>query len=196
MLNRFKATILSGLATFALFTCAPAASGTPVLDVNLAPLTVTPGQTGATVFGTLTNNSGDIVYINGDSENLAANVGAPGSVNDNLFFLNTPLSLANGDTTGLIGLFTFDILPSAPVGSYTAGTFSVLGGGGAANQGNFDLVGSGDLSLNVTVTPEPSGLTYMLLGFSLLGTAVIVRSVRMRSQRRASREPRYQRCAT
>ncbi len=177
MLERFNRKFAFLLGTLTFMMCAQAIPASPILDINVLPATVMPGQTGVAIMGTVTNNTGDVVYINGDNTNLAANLAIPGSVVD--FFLTTaPLSLANGGTTGLIELFTFDVPASAPTGSFNAGAFQVLGGIGAANQANFDVVGS--QNVQVTAAPEPEGTAYCLIGLGLIGMVAAMRSVERR----------------
>ncbi len=179
MIERFNRKFAFALGALTFTMCAQTISASPILDINVLPATVVPGQTGVAVLGTVTNNTGDVVYINGDSTNLAANLAIPGSVVD--FFLETaPLSLANGGTTGLIELFTFDVPANPPLGSFNAGAFQVLGGIGAANQANFDVVGS--QNVQVTATPEPEGVAYSIIGLGLLGMVAAMRSVRRRTE--------------
>lgn len=125
------------------------------------------------MFGTLTNTSADTVFLNGDSENLAASVAVGSSVDDTPFFLNAPAFLGIGQSTGSIELFTLDIAPSAAIGPVDAGLFSVFGGIGTANSANFDLLGSQHVTFNVvpasTGVPEPGTLAY--IGILLVATA-------------------------
>lgn len=79
------------------------------------------------------------------------------------FFTNVPVSLAAGDNSGLIELFTFDVDPGATPASYN-GEYDLLGGIGAANSGNFDLIDT--QTFQVDVVPEPS--TSLLLGGALI----------------------------
>jgi hypothetical protein len=177
MLNRFKTILVSALGALALMAAAPSASATG-LEITLAPIIVEPGQTGITILGTITNQYGDVVYFNGDSENLADTIAAPASVNDDDFFANVPVSLDNGATTGQIALFTFDVLPDAPYGTIDVGSFSVFGGIGTSNQANFDFLGSQDLTVNVV--PEPSGASYLMIGLGLLAVFAVPRILRAR----------------
>jgi hypothetical protein len=75
-------------------------------------------------------------------------------------------------------LFTFDVPASAASGSFNAGAFQVLGRIGSVNQNNFDVVGTA--TVQVTVTPEPDGLTDAVIGFALLGIAAATRTARRR----------------
>ena len=174
---------LNRTIAFALLALAGRISAATMLDITIQPVTVTPGQVAVAIMGTVTNNTGDIVFINGDDENLAAGLAIPASITD-LFLATAPLSLAFGDTTGPMELFTFDVPAGAPLGSFNAGAFEVLGGIGSANQYNFDVVGTANVQ--VTVTPEPAGLTEAALGSALLGIAAAIRICRQRSRGRNS----------
>ena len=184
-ISRTRTVFVFSAAVMLFFTSATYAS--TILDVSLEPITVTPGQTGVTVFGNLTNQSGDIVFLNADSENLPSNIAVPLSISDAPFFANAPLSLDNGASTGLIALFTFDVSPAAPYGFSNAGTFEVLGGQGAANQANFDVLAS--QNVNVTVAPEAANTSNVFIGLALLGISAGIQA-RLRRRRDHARQER------
>jgi hypothetical protein len=150
-----------------LLLAAAGAADAAALTINIQPITVFAGETSVTVLGSFTNATGATAFLNGDTVNLPATLTLPASINDIDFFNNTPPSLANGASTGLVALFTFDVLPGAASGAY-AGVYSVLGGIGA---GNFDVVGSQTFTVNVA--PEPN-LT-LPLGISLAAFCLLRR---------------------
>jgi hypothetical protein len=141
-----------------------------------ATVTVTQGELNVAVFGTLTNISGDTVYVNSDSLTVP---GASSIADD---FLNTPPSLGVGQRSGLIELFSFDLSSNAALGSLD-GTYAILGGIGAQNARNFDPIGTEPFTVTVEpvlVTPEPGTLILLatgLLSFALLGLAPCVMSL-------------------
>ena len=182
MLQRIRTTSVCAFGTFALLLFASSASAAPILDITVLPVTATPGQTGVAVFGSVTNNTGDTVYLNGDDETFTPSLVVPGSIDDNPFFQNTPTTLDFGASTGTIELFTFDVAPTATFGSFNAGTFSILGGIGAPNQANFDIIGSQPVTVNVV--PEPSAASFTLIGFVLFGIRVGTRRIRSSTDRR------------
>jgi hypothetical protein len=136
-----------------------------LLSVSISPATGVSGNTLA-IIGTITNNSGQTVYLNEDSFSLPG----PFVVDDTPFFLNTPLFLTNG------GSFTGEILdvtintPATP-GSYT-GTFWILGDT-TGNGGADFLNGTAGTPFQVNVAPEPS--SKVLLTSGMVGMAGIIR---------------------
>lgn len=64
-------------------------------------------------------------------------------------------------------LFSFSVLPTAAGGQYI-GTYELDGGVGAANQNNFDFLGSQIFTINVpTVAPEPASVFLLACGLIL-----------------------------
>ncbi len=175
MLTTIRAITLSILGAIALFLTPPSADAAAILDVTVAPITATPGQTGVTVFGTLANQSADVVFLNGDSISLASNVALPASINDTPFLTGAPLSLDIGASSGLIALFTFDVARAVPFGQYNAGSFTVAGGSGIANQANFDVLGSQNVAVNVVAAGEPPEITFSAIGFAFIGLSAAMR---------------------
>jgi hypothetical protein len=124
-----------------------------------------PGDT-LQFFGTITNNTGDTVFLDSDDFSLA---GLSLTFLDD--FGNVPISLDPGETSADIELF--DIGISDPLldatGKYPGAYFLLE---------DSNLIGSADFS--VTTTPEPS-LTFLLLGVSgalLFGARVRARTFR------------------
>jgi hypothetical protein len=137
----------------------------PVTIVFASSL-ISVGQGGQTVTfsANLTNTTGVTVFLNGDSLNIAS----PLIVDDTKFFLNAPLSLAAGASSGTIQIFDIRINPGTPFGLYP-GNFTVLGG---ATPNDLDPLGTAPFAVNVV--PEPATAT-MLLGALLAGAAFLRR---------------------
>ena len=163
-----------------LLTCgAPAvrADGLP-LTVTIGTVTVTPGQTGVVVDGDIVNTSSDVV----DSDVALENVpfALSGSIDDSGFYNNTPYPFSPGQDSGVVGLFTFNVSPTAAPGDYiNDGTFTILQFDPSSPTG-FDVVGLGTFTVDVvggTVTaPEPSPLLLLFLGIGAIALAFCRRS--------------------
>ena len=156
-------------AVLACLLAAPAAHAQ--LDLTFTPpaRVAAPGST-FTFTGTLANNSGSTVFLNGDSLSL----NGPGLTSDDSPFLsNAPLSLANGDSYSG-DFFSVSVDPATPAGTYF-GTFAVTGGADGSAQ---DTVASQDFSVQVTSgsapVPEASSVASLglLLALGLGGVAV------------------------
>jgi hypothetical protein len=144
------------------FAIATACHGAGVLTVTFVP-NLQSGSPGDLVqfFGTLTNNTIDEVFINGDS------ILFPLGVDDSPFFINAPASLAGGGSTGLIELLEVTIPPAQPSGTLD-GVLTVVGG---ANDTATDNLGSGDFHLSVGsagAVPDPGSLLLMASGLACL----------------------------
>jgi hypothetical protein len=137
--------------------------------------TVVAGQT-IELFGTITNNTANTIFLNSDDLNLN---GLSFTVTDQ-FFNNVPISLApsgqSGDSSGDIELF--DVTVSAPLldaaGVYS-GTYTLFGGTDGDGQDNL-----GSAAFSVTTTspvPEPSSI-YLLMGGVLATLVPVWRRVR------------------
>ena len=72
------------------------------------------------------------------------------TIDDTKFFLNTPVSIAAGVTTGVLQIFDARVLPGAPTGLYV-GSFGILGGADANA-----LIDQGTVTFAVSVVPEPA----------------------------------------
>src|SRR5215831_16005151 len=92
--------------------------------------------------GTLTNTGATDIFLNGVVSLVSSSVL---SVDDQPFFLNTPLFLpAGGSFTG--HLFSVDISAQAAVGTFQ-GSFTIQGG---ADAGAFDTLASSSFSVTVS----------------------------------------------
>ena len=124
-----------------------------------------PSQSGApgdvlSFFGTMTNVSGDTIFLNS-----ASSTSASSNLTVDLlpFFFNAPLSLGPGEASGLFEIFDVAIDPATPDGLIPGSTFSIQGG-----ADSFALDDLADPSFDVTVqppsstVPEPSSAWLML----------------------------------
>jgi len=86
------------------------------------------------------------------------------------FYLNAPLSMSEGDTSGDIELFTVTVPDySATSSNFYAGSFEILGG---PNPDGSDQLVLAQRDFNVEVTPEPA--TWQLLGLALVSLFALV----------------------
>jgi len=128
--------------------------------------------------GTLTNPTGAVVFLNGDSPTF----NGPGTIDDSAFLNNAPLSLgpAGGGSDTYTGSF-FDItLPSSAAPSTYFGTFTVLGG---PTANDLMTVGTEDFSVMVSPSPAvPEASTTVSLGLLLaLGLGGLVVAARRKN---------------
>jgi len=112
--------------------------------------------------GTLTNNTADTVFINGDSFTFALL-----DLNDSPFLNNAPISLDPGEVSTPFELFDVVIPSGTPNGTY-AGTFTVLGGSDGNAGDNLGTTG-----FHVAVVPEPASLPF--IGAGLVALAYVRR---------------------
>jgi hypothetical protein len=156
------------LATAILLTLSPLsrADGVEVTVSNVS------GAAGSTVevLGTITNGTDATINLNGDSFSLSDSAFG---LDDTDFYINAPLFLAAGASSGPFDIFAIQISPSAATGLSGPNFFSVLGG---PDGGTFDLLGTATFNVDVEgapSVPEPSGTLLLLCGIAAL---VIVRS--------------------
>lgn len=138
------------------------------VTLTLSSVSGTPGST-VTVDGTITNDSSNTVYLNGESFTLGSSF-INGDPTD--FFLNAPISLDPGGSSGLIALFAFQVASGTPNGSYSGDFLDIIGGGPSDFT---DTLASADYSVDVASTPEPSAL--VLFGIGLLGFLPLRRKI-------------------
>lgn len=152
--------LTQGAALAALALAAISASATSI-SITLDQPTQA-GNPGATIqyFGTITNNTGQTIYLNADS--LDETDGTTSLTFNDLFFTTVPLSLAPGTNSGDIELF--DAVPS--VSGVFTGSYTLLGGSDGNAQDNLG-------SVNFAATPEPSSL--MLLASGSAAAAAFLR---------------------
>ena len=151
------------------------------IQVNFSNLTLS-GNPGDTVpfFASLTNlSTTDTIYFNSIS---ATGVSADLDFEILPFFLNAPLFLDPGESSGQFEIFDVAIDPAATPGDYPGNTISLLGGtDGGALDDLADSVMEVDVEGSQTTVPEPSG---WILAASGVGLFVFrTRSVRTRLRR-------------
>lgn len=162
------------LIAFAVVWAVTPAIQADSLTVNLVQSDLT-GAPGTTVdfFATILNPSfTDTVYLNGDSSSTSSFLL---TLDDTPFFINAPLFLTPGESSGPFELFDIIFDPSTPSATYSGNVFSILGG---PDGGTFsDFTDLADVPFSVTVatptatTPEPREITPLLCGL-LLGVGV------------------------
>jgi hypothetical protein len=165
-------TILA--AGLLLASVGAARADTPSLDVALTSPSqiVVEGTTVVAFNATISNPTGDTVFLNNASETTNS---PDVSVDFLPFFLNTPLSLDPGSAAGPLELFDVDLAIGLPPGTYT-GVFSTLGGAdGSANDDLSDVNFSITVTGPVNETPEPR--SFALLGVGLVGVALLSRKL-------------------
>ena len=138
----------------------PLAADTIAVTLDTSSLTGFPN--GAVTFsGTLLNNSGAEVFLNGAGGDL---IYSELTLDTTPFFNFTPLSLLDGESYSG-PLFAVAISAVALTGDYS-GTFIIQGG---ADASTFDTVGTADFQVTVSeasTVPEPS--SFLLLASSIL----------------------------
>ena len=135
------------------------ASAQLVFSLNPAGLDGAPGSS-VTFNGTLSNVGSDIIWLNGD----ASGASAPGlTIDDTPYFNNFPLFLEGGDSA-TADLFTVDIDPGVPAGTYD-GFFTIVGG---ADESAQDTLATQNFQVQIGSTPEPGSIA-LLAGAGIAG---------------------------
>ena len=151
------------------------------IQVNFANLTLS-GNPGDTVqfLASLTNlSTTDTIYFNSIS---ATGVSADLDFEIVPFFLNAPLFLDPGESSGQFEIFDVAIDPAAAPGDYPGNTISLLGGtDGGALDDLADSVVEVDVEGSQTTAPEPSSWILATGGIGLF--VFRTRSVRTRLRR-------------
>jgi hypothetical protein len=152
--------VAMGAVTALLLIC-------PVLhaDAVSVSLSTVSGTVGSSVdvVGAITNNTDQLVFLNGDSFSL---VDTSLTIDDSDFFENAPLTLNPGASSGPFDIFVIEIGSSAAPGVLSPNFFSVLGG---SDPGSFDVIGTVTFDVDVqgvTPAPEPSGLLLLACGIA------------------------------
>jgi PEP-CTERM motif len=147
--------------------------GTLRADTTQLTLSSVSGNAGqvVTVDGTISNTGGPLVNLNGENFTLGSDLNfLNGDVTD--FLNNAPLFLLGNTDSGLIALFSFEIAPGTPPGTYSGNSLQILGGPGAFDA---NALASASFTIDVkgTKAPEPSPLLLLCLG--LLGILSVAR---------------------
>lgn len=136
--------------------------------LTLTTVTAAAGGAAVAVYGTYSNTSSVLEYLNGDS----FTVNATGVTLDDTPFDNGVYTLASG-VSFTEELFTLTAA-SGTAASTDTGSYTIYGG---PNTGSDNMLATSTLTVNVTnaaaVTPEPS--TWLLLGTGLLGMGFLLR---------------------
>jgi len=164
------------------------------LDVTLidADQTVSQGTTVIDFEATVFNPSSTAtIYLNDGSGTTSSPVLA---VDDSPFFVNAPLSLAPGQSSGPFELFAVDLAATAALGSYTGNVFSIQGGADGGSFTAFNDLADTKFSVSVTGTtmaaPEIDPASAMSALTLLLGSLAVLRGRRAQAPTPSARQIR------
>jgi hypothetical protein len=155
------------LLVIGLFAAVPSTANAALISFTIdnSPLTLSPGDTGVALLGTITNTGGFDVYLNGITTAPPTGI----VVDDTPFFLlSSPLGpfASTGSTT----IVTLAANPSILPGDYSGGIF-ILGG---TSPFEFGVLASADFRVTIAdAVPEPATLTLFAVG--LAGAAARLR---------------------
>jgi hypothetical protein len=146
-----------------------------IISVSLVSSTLTSAPEDILTFqGTLTNNSGADLFINGAGITLAGFGPFDSDVTD--FILNATGMLSNGSSVGPTDFFTVTIPDQFATGLYP-GILSVQGG---PTLNDDALLRTVNFQVNVNSVPEPSGFVLMMAAILLLLFFAGMRASRLR----------------
>jgi hypothetical protein len=155
--------VLAVIASAFLLMLGPAARADGV-EVTVSTISGTAGST-VEAIGTITNDTDETVDLNGDSFSVTVPTLA---LDDTDFFINAPLSLDPGMSSGPFDIFAIQISPTAAPGTVGPNIFQVLGG---PDGNTFDVLGTATFNVDVEgapTVPEPSGALLLLCGIAAL----------------------------
>ena len=115
--------------------------------------------------GTITNDTDQTVYLNGDSFSVSMPTLA---LDDSDFFNNAPFFLGPGASSGPFDIFTITISSIAAPGTVGPNIFQVIGG---SPTDTLDVLGTATFNVEVEgapSVPEPSGMLLLLCGIAAL----------------------------
>lgn len=162
-----KRFVLS-LVSVAFLLAGTAAKADPLTVVLLSPYQNGAAGSTLTFEASVFNDTGQTIYLNGDSPSIDS----PLTLDDSPYNNNFPLSLGAGDNfTG--ELFDVNIPTGTAVGLY-AGDFAITGGFDSS-----DTAVVGSANFNVNITPEPPSLVLLATGLMSSLAAFEVRRRRL-----------------
>jgi hypothetical protein len=154
----------SAIFAIALFLSVPSWGGTLSIDFQEALLSGSPGAT-LTFQGTLGNNTGSDLFINGAGINLSGFDPSATDLTD--FILNATGPLPNGTSVGPVDFFTVAVPQPFTPGLYL-GELTVQGGATADDDA---VLGTTDFQVKVNgpaAAPEPGSLPLAAAVFLLV----------------------------
>jgi hypothetical protein len=159
---------------FLILVGSVAALADPItITIDNTPLIGAAGAT-LTFDATITNNTGGLLYLNGDNFNLAAPFVAT-DANDSAFFTSWPSTLSAGESFGSAALFSIVVPAGIAPGIYDS-IFGVVGGPGVNDD---NLLSSAAFEIDVPasspVVPEPGTFSLTLLGMAGLAAMSLKR---------------------
>ncbi|MGH9612195.1 MAG: PEP-CTERM sorting domain-containing protein [Bryobacteraceae bacterium] len=166
-------TVVPGLMISLVVLGITARADTITVDFINPSLSGGPGDV-LTFSGTMTNNTGTIVFLNGGSVDLAAPFDANTDVSISL--LSWPISLNALTTSSTFDFFTVTI-PSpflAPFGTF-GGTLLVQGGGDQNAFNNLNLPENASFDVNVAAASVPEPSSFALFATVLAGLVILHR---------------------
>jgi hypothetical protein len=168
-----RISLMSGMLITCPLLCAD------IVSVSLVSSTLTgaPGDI-LTFQGTLTNNSGADIFINGAGITLAGFGPFDSDVTD--FILNATGTLSNGSSVGPTDFFTVTIPGQFATGQYP-GILSVQGG---PTLNDDTVLGTAAFQANVDTVPEPS---YFFLTIAVLLAVPLSRTMLRKNSVRRGR---------
>jgi len=162
---------LVGFLLLAILLSIPLHAGEISVNFTGSELYGSPGDV-LTFGGTLVNNTGFDVYINGVGLTLEAFDPSAYDLTD--FLVNAPLTMANGDTVGPFDFFTVTIPSPFTDGTYI-GTLVVQGGADPNDDAPLGIGSPFTVDVGAPASSVPEPATLLLMGGLLAGLGAIHR---------------------